>query len=291
MREVRWRRTVAKATSALVAIVAAGALLGAPAAEATNGGETAFLPEKSDWCLGASEPVLTDVGTAHAFVRFEYWDECTLPASSSVEIRSADGSWHEVEAEHTKHSDLNDKSRKWTKRTVRLSGLRNNTRYFVRTRIDYVFDDAHTNEVTFRTGGDPAREMHAWGSLSAWPNEAKMSLSAIVPDTAKNIPVGIWVAHQGYEQFSDEVDWKEDQGKSSCAQLPDHYSKCTWPISWRLGTGEPRPLPPWWWRNGIDYRVRLCLKNTAYENEFGKQCTKEFTVVAGRATTIDVGQA
>jgi hypothetical protein len=63
-----------------VAAAAALALLSAPAAQATNGGAHGYLPEKDDWCLGEGEPTLTDVGTQHAFVRFDYFDDCLFPA-------------------------------------------------------------------------------------------------------------------------------------------------------------------------------------------------------------------
>jgi hypothetical protein len=281
MRLIRWRHPAALAA---LTIAAAGALFGAAAAQATDGGEHAYLPEKSDPCLSASQPEIESVRTTEAKVNFTYFDNCTFPAFSSVEIRSAGGGWSEFASERTKS--------KWTKRSVWLGGLRNDTRYFVRTRIDYLFSDAHTSELTFRTGGDAARDMHAWGNLAAFPADAKMSLSAVVTDTGRNVPVGIWVARPGFGQFSQELDWKGNDGQKTCDQLPDHYSKCTWPIRWKLGTDEPPRLPDyWWWKDEMDYRVRLCIKNTVYENAFDMQCTKEFTVTAGKAQQVDVGQA
>ena len=83
-------RTAGWAAPVTLAIVAAVALLGAPAAQATNGGSHGFLPEQKDWCLGVGAPELTAVGYLHAFVRIEYWDDCLFPAKSSIEIRSGD---------------------------------------------------------------------------------------------------------------------------------------------------------------------------------------------------------
>jgi hypothetical protein len=289
MSEARSAWTAARGALAVLAVTVVAVLVSAPAAQATDDGQYGFLPDKDSWCLAVTEPVLTDVGTAHAFVDIEYRDVCTFPAESSVELRTADSGWRRIESDFTKASSRNDK--KYTKRTIRLSDLKNNTRYFVRSRIDYLTGKAVTNEITFKTGGDPAREIHAWGRTADWPNDQKLTLSAVIPDTAKNVPVGIWAAPSGYERFSNELVWKDDVGKSSCSQLPDHYSRCTWPIEWKLGRGEPNPFPTWWWwRWGLEYKVRLCIRNSAYVESFGMQCTKEFSLIAGKSTQVDVGQ-
>ena len=34
---------------------------------------------------------------------------------------------------------------------------------------------------------------------------------------------------------------------------------------------HPRPIPHFMWRQGLPYKVRLCVKNSVYENEFVKQ--------------------
>jgi hypothetical protein len=168
MRVTRWRRSAAKAKLAALTIATAGVLFGAPAARATDGGEHAYLPEKADWCLRASQPKIEGADTTQAFVSFEYGDTCTFPAFSSVEIRGASGGWSEVGKEPTRPTEGKDKS-VWTKRGLRLSGLRRGTRYLVRTRIDYLFHQAHTNELAFTTGGNRSRDMQAWGILAAFP--------------------------------------------------------------------------------------------------------------------------
>lgn len=151
------RRSAAKVTVASLTIAATVALSGAPVARATDGGEHAYLPRASDWCLGASQPKIESVGATFAFVEFEYRDECTFLAWSSVEIRSeSGGGWRNVGLERTKPIESDDKG-KWLKRRVGLSELRDGTRYFVRTRIDYLFSDAHTNELEFRTARRPRR--------------------------------------------------------------------------------------------------------------------------------------
>jgi hypothetical protein len=294
-REARWAWLSARGrTFAALSVVAAVALLSAPAAEATDGGSHAYLPEKKDWCLGVGAPELTGVGTRHALLRLEYWDDCLFPAKSSVEIRTGDGGWREVDSDFTKTGDR--QSKKWTVRIVRLGDLRNDTRYYVRSRIDYVGDTAHTSDLTFRTGGDPAREMRAQGSFGSGQGDVAISLSAIIPDAGKNVPSAVWVAPAGWEQFSDEQVWKEEVpylGKLTreCHQFSENYSKCTWQFKWRVSIGIPRPIPPFWWKDGLEYRVHFCIENNVYSGEFGVQCTKEFTVKPGKATQVDVGQA
>ncbi len=78
---LRWARPATKGrTLAFLSLVATAALLGGPAAQATNGGSHAYLPKEKDWCLGVRAPELKEIGSLHAFVRLEYWDDCLLPA-------------------------------------------------------------------------------------------------------------------------------------------------------------------------------------------------------------------
>lgn len=284
--------TATRRMSAVLSFAVAAALLLAPAAHATDGGKHGYLPEKDDWCLGVGEPEVTDVGTAHALVTIEYWDDCLLPAKSSIEIRSGGGGWQQVESEFTKSSDRQTK--KWTVRKIRLSGLSNNTRYFIRSRIDYKLSDAHTNEVTFRTGGDPARDMRAQGTLTAQGYDQSISLTAVVPDSGKITPRALWDAPSGYEQFSDERNWNPDTPfahnlRRDCQVFTDHYSKCMWEFRWRVSIGVPTPVPPFMWKNGLTYRLKFCIKNSLY-SEFAEPCTKEVTVRPGTAQQVDVGQ-
>jgi hypothetical protein len=290
----QWGSLVAAGRVLLLLSIVAAALLSAPTAQATDGGSHGYLPEKNDWCLGVDTPELRDVGYLHALVRLEYWDDCLFPAKSSIEIRSGDGGWSKVESEYTKSSDR--QSKKWTVRNIRLSDLHNNTRYFIRSRIDYGTGDAHTSELTFRTGGNPAKEMRAQGTLPASQVDASISLSAVIPDEGKITPRAIWVAPSGYEQYSDEQPWREQTPfashlKRDCQTFTDNYSKCTWQFQWRVSIGVPRPVPPFMWKDGLQYRVRFCIANSVYSPAFGDQCTKEFTVQPGKAAQIDVGQA
>lgn len=292
---LRWARPATKRRAlALLSLAATAALFGVPAAQATNGGSHGYLPEQKDWCLGVSAPELKEVGYHHALVRLEYWDDCLLPAKSSIEIRSGDGGWREVESEFTKSSDR--QSKKWSVRNVQLSGLSNNTRYYIRSRIDYTGDDAHTSELTFRTGGDPAREMRAQGTLGAGQGDASIVLSAVIPDAGKSTASAIWVAPNGYEQFSGEQPWSKQTPFASnlaqeCHAFTDNYEKCSWQFKWRISIGVPRPVPPFMWKDGLEYRLRFCIRNSVYTKEFRDQCTKEVTVVPGRASKVEADQA
>jgi hypothetical protein len=289
-----WTPPAWKRMLGFLLLVATAALVVAPAAQATNGGSRGYLPDQKDWCLGVTAPELKDVGYLHAFVRLEYWDDCLFPAKSSIEIRSGDSGWQEVGSEYTQSTDRHTK--KWNVRTIRLSDLRNNTRYYVRSRIDYTGDDAHTSELTFKTGGDPAREMRAQGNLGAGQGDASIVLSAVIPDTGKITPSAIWTAPSGYDQFSGDYPWSEQTPFAGglaheCHPFTDNYEKCTWQFKWRVSIGVPRPVPPFMWKDGLAYRLRFCIKNSAYANEFGDQCTKEVSVVPGKASKIDVDQA
>lgn len=277
-----------------LSLVAIAALAVAPAAQATNGGSHAYLPEQKDWCLGVTAPELKEVGFFHALVRIEYWDDCLLPAKSSIEIRSGDGGWREVGSEFTKSSDR--QSKKWSVRTILLGDLRNNTRYYIRSRIDYTGDDAHTSELTFRTGGDPARDMRAQGNLVAGWADASITLSAVIPDAGKSTASAIWVAPNGFDQFSGDYAWSNQTPFATnlahdCRSFTDNYEKCTWQFKWRVSIGVPRPVPPFMWKDGLEYRLRFCIRNSVYAKEFGDQCTRDVTFVPGKTTKIDVDQA
>jgi hypothetical protein len=274
--------------------MATAALVVAPTAQATNGGSHAYLPEKNDWCLGVTAPELKEVGYYHAVVRLEYWDDCLLPAKSSIEIRSGDSGWREVGSEFTKSSDR--QSKKWNVRTIGIGDLRNDTRYYIRSRIDYVGDDAHADELTFKTGGDPARDMRAQGTLGAGQTDASLVLSAVIPDAGESTATAIWIAPSGFDRFSGDAAWSKETPFASglahdCHPFTDNYQRCTWQFKWRVSIGVPQPTPRFMWKDGLQYRLRFCIKNSVYAKEYGDQCTKEVTVVPGKAAKVDADQA
>jgi hypothetical protein len=58
-----------------------------------------------------------------------------------------------------------------------------------------------------------------------------------------------------------------------------------------VSIGVPRPVPPFMWKDGLAYRLRFCIKNSAYTKYYGDQCTKEVTVVPGTASRVEADQA
>jgi hypothetical protein len=45
------------------------------------------------------------------------------------------------------------------------------------------------------------------------------------------------------------------------------------------------------WKDGMAYRLCFCIRNSMYTKYYGDQCTKEVTVVPGRAFNVEAAQA
>jgi hypothetical protein len=276
--------------------------------------DEAKLPFKSSSCLTAKAPHITDVGTAHAKLEFAYKDSCTFPAQSSVEFRGGDDDWQVSDREHTSDT-FNSKDGRYdfVTRNVRLGGLRNNTRYRVRTRIDYLEKDDMTDSRGFRTGGDPARDLAIKGKTNTCPTScsqiATINFSALVPTTGGNQASIQWGTSTGYgdeEQFPDRQD---NDTWPKCDPRPDDYFYCTWRVRFAgvapvgqqcQGSGLNqncfpiyRNTPRYWFGSGQTYHFRALVKNDVYSRYFGTQRTEdvELKQVGDSRTEFEAGRA
>jgi hypothetical protein len=287
----------------VLALVMIGAAASAPGAGAiTFKDGKAFLPPQvrgpEGACLFVRPVVMTGVGTSHAKLTYLYQDFCAFPAKTSLEVRWGDEDWKQVEEVFTRTT-----YETLLTRDIRLGDLPRHTRISVRTRIDYLGETARTGSVSFKTDGDPARDLRATGKTPAVDHIGcnhciySVRLTATIPTTGNTVADAEWGRNGGYEK---QQRFCATCGGSNvpmtCAEATENYRTCTWDFRWRLEYGEKKANErDFSLAQGYTYNLRLCLSNDIYEQEFGRQCTEqfEFKRVGEQEPSrqIDVGQS
>jgi hypothetical protein len=227
-------------------------------------------------CLQAQPPTIQRVSPDAVHYGYRFSDSCVFPARTSIEIRPAGGAWREVHGQYTPptHGD-------WTARAQSIGDLQRDTRYELRSRIEYLGRDATTSSVFFDTGGEMAHDIHTFAHRRGGALE--IGVSAIVSPIEK-YDVELRIA----ETDREGSDRTLPLPYAHCEPGPGSGERCTWQIDLRvLPQGGVAHLPGKnWIVDGLRYRAVPTLTRSVYDRSFGDTPAPplEFTVGQGPAS-------
>jgi hypothetical protein len=231
-------------------------------------------------CLKGKKIHAKDVGTAHVLFEYDYYDDCPAPARTWVEYR-AGGDWSETWSIFTKNT--NDA---FVTRDLRIGGLKRNTRYEMRSRIEFFGDRRSTDPVSFRTGGDPARDVVISGEARDF-GATSVRVRALVT-TAGDNDVRLNINQIGGNRHHGGGKLE----RISCDQRPGDYALCEWGAGLKLVRfAQDRPDHGFWTWAGSQYAANAVVSNSLYTREFGDQKTQDAFFVAGTSSSFEAGLA
>lgn len=293
---LRMPRPLASLAAVLACAVCALAVL-APLVSA----DSSVLAPRSDpldyKCLGARDLQVREVGTTHATVEFERFDECVFDAWTSVEVQAVGDNW--VEARQVQKEKSKRTGGKWVSRAIRIEGLRNKGPYRIRVKIEHAGGDSETTDsVLVRTGGDPARDMKA--SLSAegeagvlYGRKIDVAFTAALPNLGENSVVFRYSGDTSYSRKLALRVKRAPTGEKECHALPGERTRCDWIGRITIYFGQqPKPADGSWIHVGENLHGRVFVANSIYSREFGIQRTKDMLITdAGvKPQVVEVGR-